>query len=332
MTLPPLVRLALWPFTLLYGTVVRLRCWMYAHGMLKQNRLNRPVISVGNLTVGGSGKTPMVIWLAERFLAEGKRVGILSRGYKGKGGTSDEIELMRVRLQGRVQFGVGANRYEQGRKLEAGVDLFLLDDGFQHLALARDVNILLIDAAQPLAKQQLLPTGRLREPISAMSRADLLIFTRAETVPGTSAAIEKFQDYPVFSAATRLIGLRRLGDAAPELPPEQIGGGPFYAFCGIGNSRSFFRDLQNWQIALAGQCEFVDHHRYDARDAVELKAAARGCGATALITTEKDAHNLSGVSFGDFHVYVAVIEFEVAKEAALLELIREKLEAWKAAA
>ena len=89
--------------------------------------------------------------------------------------------------------------------------MFLLDDGFQHLQLARDVNVLLLDAAQPLAKQAMLPTGRLREPISAMARADLLVFTRIETVPGTAAAVEKFQDYPVFSAATQLLGFRRFG-------------------------------------------------------------------------------------------------------------------------
>src|SRR5271166_425685 len=139
MTLPPLVRLLLWPLSVLYGVGARLRAWLYARRALKQKRLNRPVISVGNLTVGGTGKTPMVIWLAERFLADGKRVGILSRGYKGRAGSSDEIELMKFRLQGRAVFGVGADRYEQGTKLEPNVDLFLLDDGFQHLQLARDL-------------------------------------------------------------------------------------------------------------------------------------------------------------------------------------------------
>jgi tetraacyldisaccharide 4'-kinase len=332
MTLPPSVRLLLWPLSMLYGQVTRLRAWLYAHGFLKQRRLTRPVISVGNLTVGGTGKTPMVIWLAERLLTEGKRVGILSRGYKGSAGTSDEIELMKFRLQERAVFGVGADRYEQGRKLEANVDVFLLDDGFQHLRLARDVNMLLIDAAQPLARQTMLPTGRLREPVSAMARADLLVFTRSETVPGTGAAIEKFQEYPVFSAATRLLGFRRLGAGVQVLRAADIGAGPFYAFCGIGNPRAFFRDLQEWQFALAGQCEFPDHHRYDARDARELEGAARSAGAKALITTEKDAQNLAGVGFSEFPVYIATIDFEISKETMLLNLIREKLEAGKSAA
>jgi tetraacyldisaccharide 4'-kinase len=332
MTLPPLLRLLLWPLAILYGEITRLRAWLYARAILKSKRLNRPVISVGNLTVGGTGKTPMVIWLAERLLAEGKRVGILSRGYKGSGETSDEIELMKFRLQQRASFGVGADRYELGRALEAGVDAFLLDDGFQRLQLARDANILLIDATQPLAKQTMLPTGRLREPISAMGRADILIFTRTETVTGTSAAIDKVQGYPVFSAATRLIGFRRLGAGTELLRPEELGEGPFYAFCGIGNPPAFFRDLENWRFVLAGRCEFPDHHRYDERDAAELESAARAVGAQALLTTEKDAQNLSGVQFHELPLYVATIDFEIAKEAELLALLQEKLQARESAA
>lgn len=325
MTLSPILRLSLWPVSVLYGELCRLRAWLYARGLLKQRRLNRPVISVGNLTVGGTGKTPMVIWLAERLLAEGNRVGILSRGYKGAGGTSDEIELMKFRLQERPVFGVGADRYEQGKRLEANADIFLLDDGFQHLSLARDVNILLIDAAQPLARQIMLPTGNLREPISAMTRADILVFTRTETVPGTEAAIEKFQGYPVFSAATRLIGFRRFDAGIQALSAQEIGPGPFYAFCGIGNPRAFFQDLQNWKMPLADRCEFADHHRYDARDARELEQAAQRAGAKALVTTEKDAQNLVGVSFSALPVLIAMIDLEVSKEHAFLSLVREKI-------
>jgi tetraacyldisaccharide 4'-kinase len=327
MTLPPLLRLLLWPLSVLYGALTQWRVRLYEKGTLRQKRLDRPVISVGNLTVGGTGKTSMVIWLAERLLAEGKRVGILSRGYKGRDGTSDEIELMKHRLHQRAVFGVGANRYEQGKKLEAKVDVFLLDDGFQHLQLARDVNLLLLDAAQPLAKQAMLPTGRLREPISAMARADLLVFTRIETVPGTGAAVEKFQNYPVFSAATQLLGYRRLGVETHRLASGEIGRGPFYAFCGIGNPLAFFQDLKNWHLTLTGQCEFPDHHQFDQRDAAELQAAARTAGAEALVTTEKDAQNLCGIQFSELPVYIAVIDLLISKEVPFLELIHEKLAA-----
>src|SRR5215831_13842379 len=116
MTLPLPIRVLLWPLSVVYGVIVRCRAWLYARGWLKQKRLNATVISVGNLTVGGTGKTPMVIWLAERFLAEGKRVAILSRGYRGLGGTSDEVELMKERFGKRVLFAVGSRRFDSGRR------------------------------------------------------------------------------------------------------------------------------------------------------------------------------------------------------------------------
>jgi tetraacyldisaccharide 4'-kinase len=329
MKLPLLVRLLLWPFSILYGGLTQIRAWLYTKGILKQKRLNRPVISVGNLTVGGTGKTPMVIWLAEHLLAQGKRVAILSRGYKGSGGTSDEIELMKFRLQGRAEFGVGPDRYEQGKKLQSNVDLFLLDDGFQHLQLARDANILLLDATQPLGKQTMLPTGRLREPMAAMFRADLLIFTRVETVPGTAVSLEPFQEHPVFSASTQLLGFRCATSDRAILSKDEIGLGPFYAFCGIGNPRAFFQDLKNWKFTLADQCEFPDHHRYDARDVKEIEAAAVTAGAKALVTTEKDAQNLFGKKFERLPVYYAVINLLIPKEDALLSLIDQKVAAAK---
>ena len=333
MNLPPWLRLLLWPVSVLYGEITQLRAWLYAKGILKQKRLNRPVISVGNLTVGGTGKTPMVIWLAERLLAEGKRVAILTRGYKGSAGTSDEIELMKFRLQQRALFGVGVDRHQQGLLLErSGVDVFLLDDGFQHLSLARDVNILLMDATQSLGREPLLPAGRLREPVSAMQRADLLVITRAETSPATQAAIAQLQKYPVFSAATRLVGFRRFGSGIQTLTAEEIGRGPFYAFCGIGNPRAFFLDLKNWNLSVAQTSEFPDHHRYDARDAGELEAAARASGANALLTTEKDAQNLANVSFNELPVFIAAIDLDISHEDALLAAIHTAIDARSAAA
>jgi len=328
MTLPPWLRLLLWPASVIYGDLSRLRARLYAQGTLKTKRLSAPVISVGNLTVGGTGKTPMVIFLAERLLAEGKRVGILARGYKGAAGTSDEIELMKFRLQDRVMFGVGPDRYEQGHQLEAkGVDIFLLDDGFQHLPLFRDVNILLMDASQPLGRESLLPAGHLREPVSAMDRADLLVITRLEASPATLATIEKLQDYPVFSAVTRLLGFRRLGAGTQLLSTQEIGAGPFYAFCGIGNPKAFVHDLKTWNIPVAQSSEFPDHHRYDQRDALELEQVARSSGAKAFVTTEKDAQNLSGVSFVEFPVFIAVIEMELPQQDAFFGFIRERLSA-----
>jgi tetraacyldisaccharide 4'-kinase len=332
MNVSPRLRWVLLPLSWIYREIVRIRVWMYAKGVLRQRLVSTPVISVGNLTVGGTGKTPMVIWLAERLLAQGNRVGILTRGYKGREGTSDEVEQMKGRLQARVLFGIGKNRYEQALRLEqAGVDILLMDDGFQHLQLARDVNILLLDACHPLTNESLLPAGRLREPLSEMGRADLLVFTRTETSPGTKDAIAKLNDYPVFSAATKLIGFRRFGSDNSLVPAGQLGGGPFFSFCGIGNPQAFFKDLKNWGLSLAGTKSFQDHHRYNAADTVEIQIAARSVGAHALLTTEKDAQNLNGIELRDLPTFVAVIELQIANDEAFLDAIQKHVNARRAA-
>jgi len=321
------VRMLLWPLALLYGAIVRLRVWLYAKGLLKQKRLNAPVVSVGNLTVGGTGKTPMVIWLAEIFLAEGKRVAILSRGYRGANGTSDEIELMKFRLQGRAAFGVGKDRFREGRRLETQrpIDVFLLDDGFQHLQLARDLDILLMDASRGLAGELLLPAGHLREPLSAMSRANILVFTRTENMPGTVDAIQKLNQYPVFAAATQLVGFRRLGGEITLLSSSEIGGGPFFAFCGLGNPDAFFRDLRNWGVAVCAQMSFSDHHHYTEEDILQIHLEAKRAGAKAFVTTEKDEQNLSGMRLEHPPVYVSVIDLVVSPEVDFKSVLDQTL-------
>jgi tetraacyldisaccharide 4'-kinase len=327
MNTPRPIAIVLWPFSLVYGAAARLRRRLYAHGWLKQERLNGLVISVGNLTTGGTGKTPMVMWLAERFLAEGKRVAILSRGYRGSGGTSDEVELMRRCLRGRVLFGVGQDRFSEGRRLEPqGVDLFLLDDGFQHMQLARDVDIVLIDRSRELREEFVLPAGRLREPISALGRADCIVFTRVEYQGQAAEMIPGVEGVPLFSAVTRLTGFRKLGADQELLDLLGIGPSPSFAFCGIGNPEGFFADLKRWKIPLAGQMVFRDHHRYGQKDIRNIERAAVRCGASSLITTEKDAQNLGGVRFDSLGAFSCVIELEIARAADFVDAIRRKME------
>jgi len=334
MNVSPLLRRLLWPLSVLYGAGVRARVWLYANRWFKQKRLKATVISVGNLTVGGTGKTPMVIWLAEKFLADEKRVAILSRGYRGANGTSDEIELMKFRLQGRVSFGVGKNRFAEGRRLESrqSIDVFLLDDGFQHLELARNLDILLMDASRPLAGESLLPAGRLREPVAAMSRANLIIFTRAETASGTLEAIGKLHQYPVFAASTRLLGFRRFGEESTLLGASDIGAGAFFAFCGLGNPEAFFHDLGNWGLAVCGQAIFPDHHHYTQREILAVQHAGKRTGAKAFVTTEKDAQNLDGLKFEEAPLYVAVIDVVVTPEADFRKVLDQTLAAGAGAA
>jgi len=258
------IRILLWPLSAIYGIGARCRVWLYEKGVLRRRRLKTPVISVGNLTVGGTGKTPMVIWLAKRFLAEGKRVAILTRGYAGSSGTSDEVELMRSQLGKRVEFGVGPNRFATASRLEAeaAVDIFLLDDGFQHLSLARDANVLLVDASRPLGKEWLLPAGRLREPKSAGARADVVVFTRTSDQLPMKQAIQEFPQMPIFPAVTQLKGYRLVSSSGENsalipLPPQ-----PIFAFCGIGNPEAFFSDLRRWGNFLARSEAFRHQHLY----------------------------------------------------------------------
>lgn len=327
MNLPPLVRLLLWPLSVLYGGYVRFRAWLYAKGWRKQKRLRGKVISVGNLTVGGTGKTPMVLWLAEKFLAEGQRVAILSRGYRGSGGTSDEIELMKHRLQSRVTFGVGKDRFAQGRRIEEQqhVDVFLLDDGFQHLSLARDLDILMLDGSRKLKDQGLLPSGALREPISARRRADILIVTRKTERPNIEAADS--HEYSIFYAQTRLLGFRRHGQSAGLQYLSEIGHGPFFAFCGIGNPEAFFDDLSRWHVPVAGKRIFRDHHRYTPADVRRLEKEAQTAGAIAFVTTEKDAENLGEGTGTAIPIFLAAIDFVFTAESEFVAALERKLQA-----
>jgi tetraacyldisaccharide 4'-kinase len=325
MTLPLLLRVVLWPLSVVYGGFARVRAAFYARGWLKQKRLCGRVISVGNLTVGGTGKTPMVLWLAEKFLAQGKRVAILSRGYRGSSGTSDEIELMKNRLRGRVAFGVGKDRFTEGHRIEQNqsIDVFLLDDGFQHLPLARDLDIVMLDGSLKLKEQSLLPSGVLREPISACRRANILVVTRkSERLDIETGDPHK---YSIFYAQTRLLGFRRHGSHTDIQYLSEIGHGPFFAFCGIGNPQAFFNDLGRWNIPVAGESIFRDHYRYTPADLLRLVNASQRAGAIAFVTTEKDAENLKGIDAPAIPIFVAVIDFVLTAESEFLATLERKL-------
>jgi tetraacyldisaccharide 4'-kinase len=298
----------LWPLSLPYGLLALLRAGAYRKGILRQRRLPGVVISIGNLTVGGTGKTPMVLWVAERLLAEGKTVGILTRGYRGKTvgasaktsqttahprviSTSDEVQLLQSRLGERVLLGVGADRYKSGLALAGGgVNWFILDDGFQHLPLARNVDIVLIDASKPFGGGHLLPAGRLREPRTALDRADLIVITRSNHVPAIESVVRRYSAAPIFYARTELASI--YSPAHPQLTASEARSKTFFAFCGIGNPAAFIADLRGWGFQIAGHRFFSDHHRFSKSDIAEIEKQARKLGATDLICTEKDKFNL----------------------------------------
>ncbi len=311
----------LWPLAPVYSAISRLRAWCYARGIFRARKLPGKVISVGNLTVGGTGKTPMVLWIAERLAQEGKHAAILTRGYRGATDAStqgvpqsDEVALLRERLAGKVQMGVGPDRYKNGGALARhGVDWFVLDDGFQHLRLSRDVDVVLLDATDPFGGGLLLPAGRLREPLSALRRADLIVITRSVLVPAPAmeAKIRRYSKCPIFYAATQLDSVLRVPQLAVALPPQDCKSARFMAFCGIGNPFAFFEDLRGWEIQTAGEQSFPDHHVYSAREVAELEHAAASAGADALLCTEKDVWNLRQVQFSAMPVYCCRISFQL---------------------
>jgi tetraacyldisaccharide 4'-kinase len=320
----------LWPLSLPYGAAAHLRRRLYRKGILNQQRLPGVVISVGNLTVGGTGKTPMVLWIAERLAEKGKRVGILTRGYKGGQGangeaTSDEAELLRERLGDRVMIGVGPDRYAKGQELSRrGVKWFVLDDGFQHLQLARDIDIVLIDAQNPFGGGRVFPAGRLREPRTALSRADAIVITRSTRAPAVEAAIGRDSNAPVFYAQTRL-------DSVMGVWSEGLGDGEarrrkLFAFCGIGNPSAFVADLRDWGFEIAGHRFFPDHNRYSPKQASEIEREASAAGATGLICTEKDVFNLSGVHWRSFDLFVCRISLQIEREDDFWRTIMTKAE------
>jgi tetraacyldisaccharide 4'-kinase len=292
------------------------------------------VVGVGNLTVGGTGKTPMVLAIAERFAEEGKHAAILTRGYRGStdgsaGGVpqSDEVALLRERLGGKVQLGVGADRYKSGMVLSRhGIEWFVLDDGFQHMKLSRDADIVLVDATDPFGGGMVLPAGRLREPLSALRRADIVVITRSvqAPAPAVEAVLRRHTNSPIFYASTLLESVLRIPRLDVALPQQDWQKARFVAFCGIGNAAAFFEDLRNWGFHTVQQRSFADHHVYTAREGEELEQAASNCGADALLCTEKDVWNLRNVRFTALPAYCCRISFTMTENfwSAIAEAVQ----------
>lgn len=301
------------PLSALYSRILESRARRYASGLAVSHRLPGPVISVGNLTLGGTGKTPFVEFLARRFRFEGRRPAILSRGYgrrsrrvvvvsTGQGpreeaseGGDEPVELAR-RLPG-VVIVVARHRVDAAHVAEQlGADLFLLDDGYQHLAVRRDVNLLLLDAADPFGGGKFPPLGRLREPLSGLARADAFVFTRVERgapAAATLATVKEWNpDATIFTARFRTIGL--WDEKGSRLEGPGLIERRFVAVCGVAQPESFAATLSELDLSAEETIVFADHHRYRERDLKRIRKAAERTGSTWILTTEKDAVKLSG--------------------------------------
>ena len=273
-------------------------------------RLAHRVVSIGNITTGGSGKTPLVQWLAASLRTRGLQPAILTRGYRRRTSdsgvvlaagtecpvarTGDEAQIF-VR-SGDAHIGIGGNRYENGREIEEkfGADVFLLDDGMQHWRLARDADIVLIDALDPFGGCELLPRGRLREPLNGLSRATAFVITRTEPGLRTHAIEAVLREYnpqaPIFRARVKPLEWHdaRTGAVIP------LNGAPFHkvaGFCGLGNPITFLRTLEELGLETVFHWNFGDHHSYRSAQMFRLARRAVEDGAEALVTTEKDFLN-----------------------------------------
>jgi tetraacyldisaccharide 4'-kinase len=303
-------RLVLAAAELGYRAAVQVRAWSFASGLRSIRRLPCPVICIGNLTVGGSGKTPCTIALAQWFRARGRAVGVLLRGYgRRDSGTAvvadqegihahweavgDEAILLACRLPG-VPVVVGGSRFQAGQEAlrRFPLDLLVLDDGFQHRQLHRDLDLVMLDATDPFGGGRLLPRGRLREPVAALKRAHAILLSRTDQASELAGLRRRLEQVvpgaPQILTRHRPSGLTDLG-GGEERPLEFLRGRRVLAMSGIANSLGFHRTLTDLGAVLAARLVFPDHHPYGPADLARVEAAAREAGAELIVTTEKDA-------------------------------------------
>jgi tetraacyldisaccharide 4'-kinase len=325
----------------LYGLGARGRRELYGRGLLRAQRLPAPVVSVGNLTVGGTGKTPVTACLAREVMGAGQRVAILSRGYGGQRRDVTRVSDGERILAGPPAVGEeaywlaralpGAAVYTASERFSAGLaawrefrpQLFLLDDGFQHLQLHRDLDLVLLDAASPFGNGCLLPRGPLREPKAALAAAQVLILTRFEAGVHEQTRAElaaAFPDKLILTAAITPAAARR-HPGAEAYPPAALSGLKLYAFAGLARPEVFSRTLGELGVDLTGFKAFPDHHAFSPRDLAALIREAGASQAAGLITTSKDWARLGEAWDADLPLWVLEVEAQIAEVARLMELL-----------
>lgn len=337
-----LLWLSLLPASFLYCRIVQVRNALYNHGWMKSHDLRRPVVSVGNLTVGGTGKTPTCLWLAQELTARGLRAGILSRGYRRKesaplvlqpnseGGSAvpnDEVTkagdepLMMARLYGQT-VGVCRSRIAAATELlrKVNVDVFILDDGFQHRRVKRDVDLLLLGAD---ASGWVLPAGPFREPRESLRRADFLLSTGENNAWNSVIA-----DGPAklsFSGLLRPTALIGLGARrCKELPLNLLYRSKILTVTGVADPQGLYRLIHEWEGEIVETLEFPDHHSYTGRDWQRINRLGRL--VDLIITTEKDILKLARFPFSKDKLLALRVAMTVENGAALIDAIVAKIE------
>lgn len=342
---PKLLRILLIPLCGLYRVIVFIRNYCFDVGIYKQKRLSCPIISIGNIVVGGTGKTPTVAAIAKLMCRNGSNVVVLLRGYKrqspekvllvsdGKNRLcsmeecGDEAYMLAHQLS-EIPIIVGKQRFLTGEAAisQFNSDLLILDDGYQHRQLERDLNILTIDATQPYGTGSLLPIGTLREPKSSIKRADIIILTRTDAVginiKQLKAEVNQLAPTtPILESVhkpTALYQLNRTDDNS-MIPLNNLSGKRLLAVCGIGNPNAFVKTLEKHNPDEVKLLAFPDHHVYSESDGEQLKYQMEKCGAEWIITTQKDEQKLTSLNT-DLPILVLAIELVITEgEKVLLD-------------
>jgi tetraacyldisaccharide 4'-kinase len=313
-----------------YAVAMAGRNLAYSRGWLASRRLAAPTVSVGNITTGGTGKTPVVRWLAGQLLEAGKSPAVLLRGYRATaGGVSDEQQLLARGLADAISVVANPNRFagaEQAIRENGKIDTFVLDDGFQHRKVKRDFDLVLINATEPFGFGHVLPRGLLREPMAGLRRADALLITRSSQVDAAAMAkiestLKKYNPTSLIYRADHVhtaIWMAGSGQRLQIATEERC-----FVFCGIADPRAFTAQLPN----CVGHQWFSDHHDYTADDLQGIVAQAAAAGAQRILTTEKDWVKIAALpSAGEIGVVEMEIRFAGDDEQRLLGQIREKLE------
>ena len=341
---------ALSPLGGLYGVAMKARRGLYRRGLLRVRDVGVPLISVGNLTMGGTGKTPLVEWIADKLAAANRRVCILTRGYgraqpkqrvivsngaeilSDAEQAGDEAFLLAERLKSRAAVISDADRVSAALWAiqNLGSDVFVLDDGFQNLGLARSLDIVTLDATNPWGNCRLLPAGILREPPRELARADCVVLTRVDEshrIQELERAINALSNgRPVFRSRMKILRLRPVSAAGKILSAEEIKSSTAAAFCGIGNPQSFFAQLQGAGYELRHTQLFRDHHVYTQTDIDRIVRESIAAGARTLLTTAKDEVKLRSLRF-DLPCYAVDIGIEIEESEKLSTLIEGAIQA-----
>ncbi len=312
------LRLVLLPFSLLYQLGVNVRNALYDTGLIKTETVGVPVVSVGNLTVGGTGKTPLVIHLARAAAAQGRKVAVVTRGYGAVAddeGRGDEAALIASRCP-EVDVVVSPNKVLGTRQaLERGADLVILDDGMQHRRLHRDLEICVVDGRAPYGNGDLLPTGTLRESPSGLGRADVVVVTHHDTLePDDLQVLEQHLraarfDLPIIYATHRPRAVRPVG-GGEEQSPQVLAGMDVFLFCGIASPEGFRQTVESLGAEVAGVMGFGDHHAFTGADLAEVRSVAR---TSRLLCTEKDAAKVARIP-GNQDVLCLTVDMELLGE------------------